>query len=135
MQEEAYAPRDMISMYSRVGDEALRGTSPRLKKYVWRPNRSTGRIPVARFNSICLEMFPDRSRDPLSPYGVWKQLLVSALNSSFDPSQLLEDIIDHRNDCVRLTPGWGFVAMGKTISEYPIKTSKQIAHRLTLRLV
>ena len=57
MQEEAYAPRDMISMYSRVGDEALRGTSPRLKKYVWRPNRSTGLIPVARFNSNFLEMF------------------------------------------------------------------------------
>jgi hypothetical protein len=59
VQEEAYAPRDMISMYYRVGDEALRGTSPRLKKYVWRPNRSTGLIPVARSNSIFLEMFPD----------------------------------------------------------------------------
>lgn len=51
MQEEAYAPRDMISMYSRVGDEALRGTSPRLRKYVWRPNRSARCIPVGRFNS------------------------------------------------------------------------------------
>lgn len=27
-------------------------------EYVWRPNRSTALIPVARFNSICLEMLP-----------------------------------------------------------------------------
>lgn len=66
MQEEAYAPRDMISMYYRVGDEALRGTSPRLKKYVWRPNRSTALILVARFNSICLEMFPAEPRHQAS---------------------------------------------------------------------